>query len=224
MEMQRINDNTIRVILGSEDLEERGITMLDLLGNQGHIEQFFRNILEEVDENHTFAQNDAVTFQIMPSNDGLELLISRTNMKKSAVSSDQSVQESQNNAQQLQELLQSLDDGSISHVDANEDKKNTSDYYRIYEFNSIEDAIELAKELPHVSGVDTKLYADSTSQTYLMSFRFDPHQSYELSIKDFWIMVNEFGDLIQGETKLLLSNAKCVLTDNAIENLKTYFD
>lgn len=33
MEMERINANTIRVMLGNDDLAQRGITVLDLLGN-----------------------------------------------------------------------------------------------------------------------------------------------------------------------------------------------
>ena len=77
MEMERINNNTIRVILGSEDLAERGVTVLDLLGNRKQIERFFYSILEEVDKDHTFVSNDAVTFQVMPNKNGLELLISK---------------------------------------------------------------------------------------------------------------------------------------------------
>ena len=46
MEMEKINDNTIRVLLENEDLTERGITVLDLLGNQSEIESFFFSIMD----------------------------------------------------------------------------------------------------------------------------------------------------------------------------------
>lgn len=49
MEMEHINENTIRVLIGHEDLEERGVSFLDLLGNHKEIENFFYSILEEVD-------------------------------------------------------------------------------------------------------------------------------------------------------------------------------
>ena len=45
MEMEHINENTIRVMIGSDDLAERGITFLDLLGNHREIEYFFYSIL-----------------------------------------------------------------------------------------------------------------------------------------------------------------------------------
>ena len=57
MEMERINANTIRVMLGNDDLAQRGITVLDLLGNHKQIESFFYSILDEVDKDHTFATN-----------------------------------------------------------------------------------------------------------------------------------------------------------------------
>lgn len=74
MEMKRINENTIRVLLNNEDLNERGITVLDLLNHNQQIEDFFYSILEgEVDADHQFQDNDLVTFQVRPQQDGLEL-------------------------------------------------------------------------------------------------------------------------------------------------------
>ncbi|WP_263848831.1 adaptor protein MecA [Lacticaseibacillus thailandensis] len=77
MEMERINADTIRVFLGSDDLKSRGIKMLDLLSNHEDIEHFFYGVLEEVDTKHEFAGNESVTFQVMPSSGGLEMFISR---------------------------------------------------------------------------------------------------------------------------------------------------
>ena len=44
MEMERINEDTIRVVIGNDDLNERGIRVLDLLGNHKHIESLFYSI------------------------------------------------------------------------------------------------------------------------------------------------------------------------------------
>jgi adapter protein MecA 1/2 len=77
MEMEHINENTIRVLIKSEDLAARGITFLDLLGNHKEIENFFYSILEEVDVNDEFKGSEAVTFQVLPKGDGLELFISK---------------------------------------------------------------------------------------------------------------------------------------------------
>ena len=77
MEMEHINENTIRVLIENADLEERGITFLDLLGNHKQIENFFYSILEEVDVDEQFHESDAITFQVLPNGNGLELFISK---------------------------------------------------------------------------------------------------------------------------------------------------
>ena len=77
MEMEKINENTMRVTLGKEDLAERGISILDLIGNQHDVEDFFYSILDEVDTDHEFRDNGAVTFQLVPSGDGVELFITK---------------------------------------------------------------------------------------------------------------------------------------------------
>ena len=77
MEMERINEDTIRVVVTNDDLAERSISVIDLLGNQEEIERFFYNILEEVDVEHDFENNEAVTFQVLPNRNGLELFISK---------------------------------------------------------------------------------------------------------------------------------------------------
>ena len=77
MEMEHINDNTIRVVIENADLEDRGITFLDLMGNQKEIEKFFYSILEEVDVEAQFRDTDAVSFPVLPTRNGLELFISK---------------------------------------------------------------------------------------------------------------------------------------------------
>ena len=77
MEMEHINENTIRVLIQGEDLVARGITFIDLLGNHQEIESFFYQILEEVDVEEQFIGSEAVTFQVLPKGDGLELIISK---------------------------------------------------------------------------------------------------------------------------------------------------
>lgn len=79
MEMERINENLIKVFIDVEDLEERGVNFLDLISDQKSVEKFFYSILEEVDVERQFYDSEAITFQVIPSNDGIELYISRSN-------------------------------------------------------------------------------------------------------------------------------------------------
>lgn len=79
MEMERINDDLIKVFIDVHDLEERGVNFLDLISDQRSVEKFFYSILEEVDVDRQFYDSEAITFQVIPSSDGIELYISRSN-------------------------------------------------------------------------------------------------------------------------------------------------
>lgn len=80
MEMERINENLIKVYIDTDDLDERGIDFLELIQDQRSVEKFFYSILEEVDVERQFSDSEAITFQVIPSSNGIELYISRTNM------------------------------------------------------------------------------------------------------------------------------------------------
>ena len=77
MEIEHINDDTVRVYIRNEDLAARGFTFFDLLGGHREIENFFYSILEEIDVDEQFKGSDAVTFQVLPRGDGLELYITK---------------------------------------------------------------------------------------------------------------------------------------------------
>lgn len=120
MEMERINDNLIKVLIGSEDLEERGIDFLDLIGDQSRIEKFFYSILEEVDVDRHFHDSEAVTFQVIPNSEGLELYISRANVEDlDEVWEDELTRR----LKERKEMLQRDPDTSASSTESDADSK-----------------------------------------------------------------------------------------------------
>ena len=89
MKVKRINDYTLQVMLQKDELTERGIGMMDLMGNQQQMEDFFQTVLDEVDPQHQFSMDQTVLFQVMPTNDGIQLTIT----KHDGDVTDQDVQE-----------------------------------------------------------------------------------------------------------------------------------
>ena len=79
MKYERSNENTIKVWITSGDLKKREVNILDLMNDKNKVENFFYSILEEVDDNHDFQNNDLVSFQILPESDGFQMIISKDN-------------------------------------------------------------------------------------------------------------------------------------------------
>ena len=231
MEMERINENTIRVILGSQDLEERGITVLDLLGNRKQIESFFYSILEEIDQDHTFASDDAVTFQVMPNQNGLELLISRISPDSlqhddsDNSTADSSVSDDNQLKNFIRRKLQERDnegqetdtETTVSEFQANEREQRDI----VLCFNDSEAVIQLAMALRLESGFSTLYrYKDA----YYLDLTLFPDNLREQNVEDIYTIAREYGNRTNVTAEVLAEYGQPIIHQTALELLRHYFD
>lgn len=217
MEVHRISENTIRVTMDADELKERGITMLDLLGNKSQIQHFFYQILSEVDTDHTFAKGDPVTFQVMPSSSGLELLISKV--------PDSDDDSSNNSNDQLRDLLKGLgageDDQRKTEIDDDREKL-VSDNRRVFKLDSIDLVAALADALK-VDGLASSLY--TYYHEYYLDLAYLDDNYVELKPEDTWVIANEYGTgMTEKQFKRIKKNAKCLIGQDALGNIREYFD
>lgn len=220
MEMERINDNTIRVILGNDDLAQRGITVLDLLGNHQQIESFFYSILDEVDKDHSFATNDAVTFQVMPSQAGLELLIS----KNVGADEDNDVDmDAQPNVPEfIRRQLMATDDGPEDAVDEGGfiDANGTTTHEAVLKLANFEDLIAMAKTL-RLEGASSDLY--HYQDAYYLVLTFYSNQVSEQEIQDQLAVALEYAERSSVSSAKLSEYGQSVMATSALETARYYF-
>lgn len=223
MEMERINDNTIRVLLGNDDLAQRGITVLDLLGNHQQIESFFYSILDEVDKDHSFATNDAVTFQVMPSQQGLELLISKN------VPQDDDEDDDSDNEPELSGVpdfikrqLMATDAPDDSAVDEGGyiDAGGTTVHEAVLQFKRFEDLISLSKVL-RLEGASSDLY--HYQDAYYLVLTFYSNQISEQEIKDQLAVALEYGERATISSAKLSEYGNRIMATSALETARYYF-
>ena len=217
MEVHRISENTIRVTMDADELKERGITMLDLLGNKSQIQHFFYQILSEVDTDHTFAKGDPVTFQVMPSSSGLELLISKV--------PDSDDDSSNNPNDQLRDLLKGLGAGDDDQrkTEINDDReKLVSDNRRVFKLDSIDLVAALADALK-VEGLASSLY--TYHHEYYLDLAYLDDNYVELKPEDTWVIANEYGNgMTEKQFQRIKKNAKCLIAQDSLGNIREYFD
>ncbi|WP_278749454.1 adaptor protein MecA [Lactobacillus taiwanensis] len=217
MEVHRISENTIRVTMDADELKERGITMLDLLGNKSQIQKFFYQILSEVDTDHTFAKEDPVTFQVMPSSSGLELLISKV--------PDSDTDTRDDSSDQLRDLLKGLgteSDTDQRRTEINDQDKLVSDNRRVFKLESIDLVAALADALK-VDGLASSLY--TYRHEYYLDLSYLDDNYVELKPEDTWVIANEYGNgMTEKQFQKIKKNAKCLIRQDALGNLRQYFD
>lgn len=222
--MERINENTIRVLVSNDDLDARGITILDLLGDHQQIEDFFYSILREVDTEHQFADNDSVTFQVMPTGNGLELFISKNSANEKL--------NSENNEQIAHYIKQNIIDArkaasadkqsserqtEISNDDAASEDTNSQ---QVVMFSSFEDLIDYAG-LPETDDLVSELY--KYNGHYYLTLRYRQPVDSENMVKDNLALAYEYGNPTVISVDFLAEHAKKIMSGSALETVRHYF-
>lgn len=220
MEMEHINENTIRVLIESADLEERGITFLDLLGNHKQIENFFYSILEEVDVDEQFHESDAITFQVLPNGNGLELFIS----KGGPLSEDIGLSSASENFDtgNFSDLIkkQLSEDDQVNDIEEylNAIERPTQEV--VLRFNEFEDMISLSKRL-YLDNAATSLYFYKNS--YFLYLVFFTEETTERSVEEEISLALEFAEKTPITHGVLTEHGQLIMENSALELTRYYF-
>lgn len=234
MEMERINENTIRVLIGNDDLTQRGITVLDLLGNHKQIESFFYSILEEVDVDHQFQETDAVTFQVLPNRNGLELFIS-----KGGADGDDMADEDDSDSPDIEmvneddvpdflkrQLMQTDDsadnskDAPTSEADQSPVTKASPLHTQVLKLHDFDDMIAISQALK-LSDIASNLY--HYKNDYYLELIFRVNEASPESIKDELAVAYEYAEKTKITADVLDEHGKKIMAQTALELTRRYF-
>lgn len=230
MEMERINDNTIRVMIENNDLKDRGISVMELLGDHDKIESFFYNILSEVDVDHDFSDDDQVSFQILPNRNGLELFISRldsenqvgdviNNLMSYAKNKSADVDDDITNERRTD--LQQNDDGvmtsSTGVSDPKKLEKNSELVLKLMDF----EALVAISKISQLENVLSDLYRYNA--IFYLVLTFPLNIMAPDMIKDRKSLVIEFSEVSDIKKDVLREHAEIIMHDSALDQIKSIF-
>ncbi|WP_195493260.1 adaptor protein MecA [Enterococcus gallinarum] len=213
MEMEHINENTIRVLIKSEDLAARGITFLDLLGNHNEIENFFYSILEEVDIDEEFKGSEAVTFQVLPKGDGLELFISK-NLPPEGMENFDDMSDGS-----TEDITDMLKKHVASQLQGTESQPELGNRF-IFELNSFEAMVQLASEV-YLDSVTTNLY--QMNDRYYLEVQFMDNDTTDIEVENALAYLMEFANRTQVTSEVLAEYGKIIMEHDALELTRYYF-
>ncbi|KRN15176.1 adaptor protein [Secundilactobacillus similis DSM 23365 = JCM 2765] len=219
------------MLIGNDDLTQRGITVLDLLGNHKQIENFFYSILEEVDADHQFQETDAVTFQVLPNRNGLELFISKSGMDDDDVLEGDDDQDT-NQIQSIKEEVPDFLKQQLMQTDTDSDDQATTPtnatttqgaplHTTVMKLREFDDLISIANAL-HLSEVTSSLY--HYKDTYYLELVFRVNETSPETIKDELAVAYEYAEKTQITADVLDEHGKKIMDRTALELTRRYFD
>lgn len=235
MQVEHINENTIRVRIDKVELAKRGLKVLDLLGDKNKIQHFFYSILDEIDTDHSFSQDAPVTFQVMPNNGGLDLLITKATEKDHESLSklfdgnlnDLKSDATEDTRRSFLDLEDDDDEDSGKELNTDDAKPKVKKQFwkllkrQAYSFDDLDKAIELAESL-RVSDLASSLYFERGK--FYLDLAFESENYSELKPADAWTIANEYGIKVkQSEIARVRTTGKCLMERNALQKLRHYF-
>lgn len=212
MEMERINEDVIKVLIDIQDLKDRGVDFLDLIGDQRSIEQFFYSILEEVDTDRHFQESDTLAFQVIPNLKGLELYISRNSFDNLATFLEQSMPNRFRRRIQTQKSEDEMPwDEALALEDNVELERNTAE---IVAFNRLNDFLVAAKAMPSVA-VQSTLY--SLNDRFFVALGDVGSEISDKKVYGYYAALLEYGFPFPVTEAVLREYGEVIRQDDAIE-------
>lgn len=225
MEVKRVDANTLQVRIDKAELAARGIVLMDLMGDQARLEDFFQGVLEEVDPEHQFAVDRTVLFQVMPTRDGIRLLITKRDPN---ASDDQGTTQL---SKYLQAELRGHDQPSADQgADATRpdpiamafSADHGGQYTQVVRFNQFEDVVALAAILATTS-LKSDLYKDGDDYYAVLTFVNDGDITPG-GIRDRLAIVYEYGQPSSLTVDLLAEHGQRLMEQTAVETIRHYFN
>lgn len=224
MKIERISDNSIRVTLNKEDLEDKGIKLTDLAYGTETAVQLFHDMMEQANEEVGFEVNNApLMVEAIPvSADSLILIINRVDEPDELDS--RFARFSHLAGLASKDRFEEDEDEDDKVPTSNRVKKPTKESIEnmVFEFPSIEEAADAAIVIdPSYSGKST-LYKDPVKKVfYLIMSKDKLHPEIFLHS---CMLLSEYGNIIDASDarkSYIMEHCKVIIKDQAVSILSS---
>lgn len=224
MDIERINDHTIKFFVTYQDIEDRGFKREEIWYNRERSEQLFWQMMEEVNVQEEFDVEGPLWIQVQAMDKGLEIIVTKANMAKNnenlisieGLKNVEDVLEPNQVEQLLEEKL------NKAQVEQEEAELEEGHFSMVTRFKDFEDVIQLSHYVSDVTDpIMNKLYA------------YKGHYYMYIELLDEWIDDERKEDLISRileftteadiTVHVLEEYGKPIFSENVFENVRYYF-
>ncbi|WP_432357687.1 adaptor protein MecA [Sporosarcina sp. UB5] len=214
MEIERINDNTVKFYLSYIDIEARGFTREEVWYNREKSEELFWEMMDEINDETEFEVEGPLWIQVHAMNNGIEVTVTRAQLAEPEESDEQfadmrAIEPDPTMFANSEQLMNELNDEPVVW---------TSDMFVFEEFENL---ISLSKDIPPYAA-KTSLYSfDNKFYLYVV---YDESKMDDEDKSDFCSLVSEFGSLSQVTVHRLEEYGKVIMESDVFTTMNKYFD
>ncbi|WP_071459155.1 adaptor protein MecA [Bacillus massilinigeriensis] len=222
MEIERINDHTVKFYISYMDIEERGFDRDEIWYNRERSEELFWEMMDEVHHEEEFAVEGPLWIQVQALEKGLEVLVTRAQLTKDGQKFELPVPDEKLKDYPVDERIEELLDQHFNpKPDDSEDSAFEDELDFMLVFPDFEDVLSLAKRsLPET--INTSLY--SMDGKYYLYVDF-PEEVFvdEDEIDDLLSILLEYGQESAVTIHRLQEYGNSIIEENVFHVLRGYF-
>ncbi|WP_110929097.1 adaptor protein MecA [Bacillus massiliglaciei] len=224
MEIERINEDTVKFYISYIDIEERGFDREEIWYSRERSEELFWEMMDEVHQEEEFMIEGPLWIQVQALEKGLEILVTKAQLTKDGQKLELTLSEDK-----LKELT---DLTSIDKSDSLLDQDQLPKEYGtisleegviefVTEFADFEDVISLSKRwgLDHLK---SKLY--SYNDKYYLYMEFHEGETEEEEIDNVLSLLLEYSHESPVTVHLLQEYGKVVIEEDVFLTIDKYFN
>lgn len=217
MEIERVNDNTVKFFISYRDIEDRGFDRDEIWYDRERGEELFWEMMDEAANKGDFEFEGPLWIQVQAFEKGLEIIVT-----KAKVSQD---------GTKLELPIVDEKDAEISieyqfHKELEQIKKHSlvfnEEKHLLVKFKDFEDAIRLAHAM-NANQFFTDLYFFEDAYYMYLVFKDNRSMYSEDKIENIKSQILEYGQQSNVTIHRLQEYGKRLMKHNALEQLKKYF-
>ncbi|MFC7062803.1 adaptor protein MecA [Halobacillus seohaensis] len=229
MEIERINENTVKFYVSYQDVEQLGFDREEIWYNRERSEQLFWEMMDEVNDQENFQADGPLWIQVQAMDKGLEVIVTKAQVSQDGQKLELPSDEGKSIDVPVDENLENLLDDKYndsasngSKEDENTEEESLAPLQFTLRFSEFEDIIQLSHYMDNkVEQVDLALYHFESA--YYLYIQFNDENMSDNQQENILSQLMEFGHESSVTIYRLQEYGKEIFDEQALHHIKEYF-
>ncbi|RHW43225.1 adaptor protein MecA [Neobacillus notoginsengisoli] len=219
MEIERINENTVKFYISYIDIEERGFDREEIWYNRERSEELFWEMMDEIHQEEEFVVEGPLWIQVQALDKGLEVLVTKAQLSKDGQKFELPVPNDKLKDEPVDEHIEEMLDHHFTP--GNEDHSEDNEILDfLLSFRDFEDLIQLSKR-GGLDEITTRLF--HYENRYYLYVEFPEEQFEEEKIDDLLSVLLEYGEESQLTIHRLEEYGKEIIANDVFSEICKHF-
>ena len=217
MEIERINENTVKFYISYVDIEERGFNREEIWYDRERSEELFWEMMDEIHHEEEFVPEGPLWIQVQALDKGLEVLVTKAQLSNDGQRFELPISEEKLKDLPINDRIEEFLD---EHFQSKQflDDNDTLEF--MLGFKEFEDVISLSKRT-ELEELQTKLF--SFKNKYYLYVEFPDDLFEEEDIDNLLSILLEYGDESSLTVHRLQEYGNLIIDENVFATINKYF-